>query len=59
MAGAVEVIMMDLDSAEREDSGLVVEPHEDAEVLGVVEVAEVAILEVKMIASLFERIEYF
>jgi len=46
MAGAVEVIMMDLDSAEREDSGLVVEPHEDAEVLGVVEVAEVAILEV-------------
>lgn len=46
MAGAVEVIMMDLDSAEREDSGLVVEPHEDAEVLGVVEVAEVATLEV-------------
>jgi len=46
MAGAVEVIMMVLDSAEREDSGLVVEPHEDAEVLGVVEVAEVATLEV-------------
>jgi len=46
MAGAVEVIMMVLDSAEREDSGLVVEPHEDAEVLGVVEAAEVATLEV-------------
>lgn len=46
MAGAVEVIMMDLDSAEMEDSGLVVEPHEDAEVLGVAEVAGVATLEV-------------
>lgn len=46
MAGAVEVIMMDLDSAEREDSGLVVEPHEDAEVLVVAEVAGVATLEV-------------
>jgi len=46
MAGAVEVIMMVLDSAEREDSGLVVEPHEDAEVLVVAEVAGVATLEV-------------
>ena len=53
-AEAVEVTMMVLASAGREDSGLEEEPHEDAEVLGV---AEVATLEVNM---LFERLsEYY
>ena len=57
MAEAVEVTMMVLASAEREDSGLVEEPQEDAEVLGA---AEVAILEVNLPNIPFERLsEYY